>query len=46
MIRRVHRRNGKLLLLADNPEFPPQLADPKMVRILGRVVEVRFSLGD
>lgn len=42
-LKRVYRADGKLILKADNPNYPPMLVDPKRARIVGRVVEARLK---
>jgi repressor LexA len=40
-VKRLAIRHGRVELQAENPDFPPVTPDPRDLRILGRVVEVR-----
>lgn len=42
-LRRVYYRDGKVMLVADNPAYPPELLPPAKVTIIGKVVEVKFE---
>jgi repressor LexA len=40
-VKRLRLRRRRVELHPENPEFKPIIPDPKAVRILGKVVEVR-----
>lgn len=44
-LRRVYYRDGKIMLVADNPTYPPELLAPEKVTVIGKVVEVKFEPG-
>lgn len=43
-LKRVHKTDGGLILESANPKYPPVLVKNKEVKILGKVVEVKFKL--
>jgi repressor LexA len=42
-LKRVHRRNGQVILASENPDYPPMLVPEGEAVILGRVVKVWFD---
>lgn len=40
-VKTLRKRRGRIVLQPENPDYPPIIADPNEVRLLGRVVEVR-----
>ena len=44
-VKRLKLRRGRVELHPENPEFEPLIPDPEEVEILGKVVELRRTLG-
>ena len=44
-VKRLRLRRGRVELHPENPEFEPIVPDPEEVEILGRVIELRRTLG-
>lgn len=42
-LKRVHRRNGQVILTSENPNCPPMLVPEEEAAILGKVVKVWFD---
>ncbi|MDN5324135.1 MAG: repressor LexA [Clostridia bacterium] len=43
-LKRVYRNNGTLILHPENPKYQPMLIEKGNVKIIGKVVEVKFKL--
>lgn len=43
-LKKVYRQNGQVILQAENPDYPPRIISRGDLRILGKVVEVKFKL--
>ncbi len=44
-VKRLRLERGRVELHAENPTYPPLVPDPDAFQVLGRVVELRRSLG-
>ncbi len=44
-VKRLRLQRGRVELHAENPAYPPLVPDPDAFQVLGRVVELRRSLG-
>lgn len=43
-LKKIYRQNGQVILQAENPKYPPRVIKRGDVRIIGKVIEVKFKL--
>ena len=43
-LKKVYRQNGQVILQSENPKYPPRIIKRGEVKILGKVIEVKFKL--